>query len=284
MTSRYGSIVQHSGGYPGFGSHMRWHPATGTGAIVLANGTYAAAGALAGELLAAVLAELPAASPGRRLRGPVPVADGSQTAGPWPETLAAQDAVNGLLQGWDDEVAERLFTANVAQDRPLAQRRADIARLRERIGEFRPDPDRPAESDSPAHCRWWLTGPHGRATAAIKLAPLTEPRVQQLVLAVPPAPDSALGRALAAVLATINAGALQWPPGLAVAAGAESALRQLRLAAAWAGQCQPGGCLAGDGSSAVTIELTGPTGQATLTVEVSGPGPELQRAEITLLP
>ncbi len=263
---------------------MRWHPATGTGAIVLANGTYAAAGALAGELLAAVLAELgppPAGAAGCAARSRWPTA--ARPRGRGRRLLAAQDAVNGLLQEWDDEVAERLFTANVALDRPLAQRRADIARLRERIGEFRPDPDRPAESDSPAHSRWWLTGPHGRATAAIKLAPLAEPRVQQLVLAVPPAPDSALGRALAAVVATINAGALQWPAGLTVADGAASALRQLRLAAAWAGQCQPGGCLAGDGSSTATVELTGPTGQATLTVEVSGPGPELQRAEVTLL-
>jgi CubicO group peptidase (beta-lactamase class C family) len=38
-----GSISHHSGGYPGYGSQMRWHPATGLGAIVLANSTYAAA-------------------------------------------------------------------------------------------------------------------------------------------------------------------------------------------------------------------------------------------------
>ena len=301
----HGSIVQHSGGYPGYGSHMRWHLATGTGAIVLANGTYAAAGALAGELLAAALPERPAA--GYRMRGPVPVAEGTEAdgagadgtstdatgthatgtdgtgaAGPWRDTLAAQDAVNGLLQDWDDEVAGSLFTANVAQDRPLAQRRADIARLRERIGEFAPDPDRAAEFDSPAHCRWWLTGPRGSASVQIKLAPLTQARVQQVVLAVPPAPDSALAKTTAAVIATINAGAAEWPADLAVAPGAD--LRQLRLAAAWAGQCQPGGWAAGDGSSTATVELTGSTGQVVLTVEVSGPGQQLQRAEVTLLP
>ena len=36
-----GRVVSHSGGYPGFGSNMRWHPATGTGVIALGNGTYA---------------------------------------------------------------------------------------------------------------------------------------------------------------------------------------------------------------------------------------------------
>ena len=168
-------------------------------------------------------------------------------------------------------MAGSLFTANVAQDRPLAQRRADIARLRERIGEFAPDPDRPAEFDSPAHCRWWLTGPRGSASVQIKLAPLMQARVQQVVLAVPPAPDSALAKTVAAVIATINAGAAEWPADLAVAPGAD--LRQLRLAAAWAGQCQPGGWAAGDGSSTATVELTGPTGQVVLTVEVSGSGP-----------
>ncbi len=56
----YGTIVQHSGGYPGYGSQMRWHPATGIGTIVLANSTYAAAGALAGELLAELLKARPA--------------------------------------------------------------------------------------------------------------------------------------------------------------------------------------------------------------------------------
>ena len=280
----FGSIIQHSGGYPGYGSHMRWHPATGTGAIVLANSTYAAAGALAGDLLAAVLAGT-SADAGYRMRGPVPVADGALAAAPWPETRAAQDAVNNLLQEWDDEVAARLFTPNVAEDRSLALRRADIARLRERIGDFGPDPDFPAEYDSPAHCRWWLTGPHGRATVQIKLAPLAEPQVQQLVLAVPAAPDSALGRALTALLDIVNAGARHWPAGLATATGADTGptLRQLRLAAAWAGACQLGGCLAGDGSGTTTVELAGSTGRATLTVDVSGPGQELQRAEVALL-
>ncbi len=95
----FGTIVQHSGGYPGYGSQMRWHPATGLGTIVLANSTYAAAGALAGELLAALLAAQPRAAGqagAYRLRGPVPA-----PAGPWPETLAARDSVSALLQEWD---------------------------------------------------------------------------------------------------------------------------------------------------------------------------------------
>jgi len=49
--AEHGRIVQHSGGYPGFGSHMRWHLASGMGVIVLANGTYAPAHPLASRML-----------------------------------------------------------------------------------------------------------------------------------------------------------------------------------------------------------------------------------------
>src|SRR6266700_2880719 len=49
-----GRIVSHSGGYPGFGSNMAWHPATGTGVIALGNSTYASMAPLAARLLEAV--------------------------------------------------------------------------------------------------------------------------------------------------------------------------------------------------------------------------------------
>jgi hypothetical protein len=159
----FGDIVQHSGGYPGFGSNMRWHPATGLGVIVLANGTYAPAGALASDLLAMLLTAATANGgqpPDCVLSGPVP-----EPAGPWPETLAARDAADELLQSWDDEVASRLLAPNVHLDQPLTARQADIATLRERIGSFHRDEDRATECESPARCRWWLTGPGGTVVA-----------------------------------------------------------------------------------------------------------------------
>jgi CubicO group peptidase (beta-lactamase class C family) len=121
-----GRIVSHSGGYPGFGSNMAWHPATGTGVIALANSTYAAMAPLAARLLEAVVrqGEPVAYGPGLALGAP----------GPWPETLAAKDAVSELLQTWDDAAAQRLFSPNVAQDAPFAERQRRIALVRERIG------------------------------------------------------------------------------------------------------------------------------------------------------
>ena len=278
----HGTVVQHSGGYPGYGSQMRWHPKTGLGAIALANSTYAHAGALAGELLAALLAADARSAAQRgdyRLRGPVP-----DPGGLWPETIAARDAVDHLLQDWDQAIAGWIFAPNIDMDQPLEQRRADIARLRERIGPFRTDSSRPAESDSPAQCRWWLTGPNGTVAAQIRLAPLSEPLVQQLTVAVPPAAGSGLHRALEALIDTLNSGATDWPAGLVAADGvsADRVLRRLRMAAAWAGRGAIDRYQAGNGDTSTTVRLTGTTGNVVMTVEISESSQELLRAEISL--
>ena len=197
-----GRVVSHSGGYPGFGSNMRWHPATGTGVIALGNSTYSAMMALAARLLAAAIPhrEPPAWGYGVALAPPGPgqpvrQAAGQQAApGPWPETLAARDAVSGLLRSWDDAQADRLFSPNVAQDAPFAERRQVIALIRERIGDFRDDTSREPEFDTPAHCRWWLAGERGVVQAQIQLNPERPPRVQSLTLAVPPAAGTPLAR------------------------------------------------------------------------------------------
>ncbi len=280
--SAFGTIVQHSGGYPGYGSQMRWHPDTGLGAIVLCNSTYAHAGGLASQLLAALLES----EAGQARAGGAPVTAGPVPApgGPWPEILTARDAVGALLQDWDVEVAARLFTPNVDLDRPLGQRQADVQRLRERIGAFRPDPSRPLECDSPAHCRWWLTGTGGTVAVQIKLPPLRQPLVQQLLVAIPPAAGSVLAGILGQLIATISAGPAGWPEGLALAAGLEPAraLRQLRLAAAWAGTCDLDCYLSGNGSSSVTVRLSGTTGAAELSVDVDEASGAISRVEVAL--
>jgi CubicO group peptidase (beta-lactamase class C family) len=311
---RFGTVVQHSGGYPGYGSQMRWHPATGLGVIALGNSTYAGVGALAGEALAALVTDQlaaavsgPAAAPRRQMRGPAPVQPGQPREpgqrrepgepgqpgrtgqepgepGPWPETMAAMTAVNELLRQWDEATADGLFAPNVALDRSLPQRAADLDRLRARIGDFTLDPARALEYDSPAHCRWWVTGERGSACVQIRLAPLADPLVQQLIVAVPPEPDSALDQAVRMLVATMNDGAREWPAGLSAAVSTDHILRQLRLAAAWTGPCEPGGWLAGDGGTTATLELTGLAGRAALSVEITRTGLVLQRADASLQP
>ncbi|MEP7024299.1 MAG: serine hydrolase domain-containing protein [Actinomycetota bacterium] len=298
----HGRIVQHSGGYPGFGSHMRWHQATGLGVVALANGTYAGAPALGARLLGAILTASANAA-GQTLNGAGQTVNAAGTAAavagtgqvrgpapapgePWPETMAAQQAVMQLLGSWDDAAAEELFSPNVAWDQPFAARRQDLAQLRERIGDFAKDTGRPAESDSPAHRRWWLRGEHGVAQAEIRLNPEAQPRVQSLTLAVPPAPGGALAGLLCALVDLLNDGARDWPAGITVSAALDTGLllRQLRMAAGWAGQCQPGAYCSGDGSASAAVELSGETGELVLSVTADPASGQLMQADILLRP
>lgn len=111
---RFGSIVSHSGGLPGYGSNMRWLPGRRVGVVTLANATYAPMGALAQEMLG-VLDDhglVPATA--------VPIAAALQRAA---ESLLA------LLNSWDEKAADALFSDNVAQDEPYATRAAAAAAL-----------------------------------------------------------------------------------------------------------------------------------------------------------
>jgi CubicO group peptidase (beta-lactamase class C family) len=274
-----GRIVSHSGGYPGFGSNMRWHPATGTAVIALGNGTYSPMYALAELVLKALLTRIPAAQVAL-----APAVRGARGGAPWPETLAAADAASALVGHWDDARADALFTENVALDRPYPERQADLALLRERIGAFSVDESRPAESDTPAHRRWWLAGEHAVVAAAIQLNPQRPPRVQSLSVAIPPAPGSVLARALAAVAGWLNDGAADWRSVLPFAPEADGGLiaRRLRMAAAWAGPVTPGAYQAGDGSSSATLALVGEHATVTLSLLVNPSTGEIRQADVAL--
>ncbi|HEX3387949.1 MAG TPA: serine hydrolase domain-containing protein [Streptosporangiaceae bacterium] len=298
-TSAWGRLVYHSGGYPGFGSHMRWHPETGFGVVVLANSTYAGASVLAARLMEEVLKAAAAqdrpATGGAAgvqaaggapamVRGPAPA-----PGGPWPETLRARQVVTGLLTHWDDEVAEQLFADNVALDQPLDRRRERIARMWERLGAPHPSTQgapRPAEFDSPAHCRWWLRGEHGDTQAEILLTPESPPRVQLLTVTVPPAADSPLWRQTQALIDLLNSsltdGGPHWPAELPVSGLVDTGLllRQLRMASAWAGTCRPGAFCGGNGQTTTAIELDGEHAGLTLTVELDRGQQSLRRVDI----
>jgi CubicO group peptidase (beta-lactamase class C family) len=278
----YGRLVSHAGGYPGFGSNMRWHPATGTGVITLGNSTYAAMVPLASRLLDTILGhhDPPAYGYGVAL-APAGTA-GPRQAGPWPQTLAARDAVSALLRSWDDAEAARLFSPNVAQDAPFAERRQAIALTRERIGDFRDDDSRLPEYDTPSHCRWWLAGERGVVQAQIQLNPERPPRVQSLTLAVPPAAGTPLGDTLDAVLAWLNGTDTAWPRSVPVAGTVDAGLlaRRLRMAAVWAGSCQLGAFKAGDGNATVAVELAGEHATLTLALVVDPSEGLLRQADI----
>lgn len=275
----FGRIVSHSGGYPGFGSNMRWHPGSGTGVIALGNSTYAPMMTLATRLLDAVLEhrERPASGYAVALAPAGP--DG---AGPWPETLAARKAVSALLRSWDDTQASRLFSSNVALDAPFDERQQVIAMIRERIGDFGDDVGRYPEFDTPAHCRWWLAGERGVVQAQIQLNPERPPRVQSLTLAVPPAADSPLADTLTTLLGWLNGAEPDWPGSIPVTEAVDAGLlaRRLRMAAVWAGPARVGAYRAGDGATSVAVELVGEHATLTLTLVVDPASGALRQADM----
>jgi hypothetical protein len=185
-----GTIVAHSGGYPGFGSHMRWHPASGVGVIVLGNRTYFPASKIAERMLTSLVrAEV---APIRR-----------PTAAPALD--AAMRSIERLLAGWDDDLAAGTFSMNVEMDETIARRRAAVDRIRDAHGTLRRS-DQAPRLWSPLGAEWWLEGGpgRGRVKVEITLDPQHEPRVQHLELTSVPEPGADLRTAAEEVVASVN--------------------------------------------------------------------------------
>jgi hypothetical protein len=163
--TRWGHIAGHSGGYPGYGSHMRWHPTTGIGVIALGNGRYTPASTPAAAALEIVLASV--AAPSRRISR-------------WSRTRELQRAAHQLVVRWDDFVADQIFAANVDVDLARDARRAEVLNVTEQLGTISPDADPMPTSATAAEIDWWITGEHGRARVELMLTPHRDPLVQEI--------------------------------------------------------------------------------------------------------
>ena len=167
---RHGRIVAHSGGYPGYGAHMRWHTSSGIGVLAFENGRYSQPMRPATEALSLILDEVirPEAEPTL-----------------WPETRAARQSIERLLRGWDDSVAAELFADNVDLDEPISRRRREIAEL---VAEVDLDPEvlpllqAAPSSRTPAQLSWSVPGRNGSLRCEISLNPTEPPKVQRLVV------------------------------------------------------------------------------------------------------
>jgi CubicO group peptidase (beta-lactamase class C family) len=257
---QHGRIVSHSGGYPGFGSNMRWHQASGLGVIALTNLRYGPATMLARDMLRALLAA--DVAPVRRTR-------------PEPRTEAARAAVEQLLASWDDEVALRLFAMNVELDEPVLDRKTTIAGLRERHGALRRDTSEPDQSRTPFHLVWWLTGDRGgRVRVEILLSPEISPTIQTFSVTSVPEPPPDLRRAAETLVAALTPPegrpvAIDWPSSLSVGEKVDLGLvvRSMRAAEARFGPIGLGPVIAGDGETKATFRLDSSRGRLDLVLE-----------------
>jgi CubicO group peptidase (beta-lactamase class C family) len=170
----WGRSVYHSGGYPGFGSHMRWHPASGLGIVALANGTYAPMSKVATAALGDLVTQLPA--PTRPPAVSLPILD------------AAQEAVTDWLSGAHPEgeaaVALRgLCADNVEIDVPWPERVAVWYALRRSHGVLKAVPHS-ATRPSPGAVSWQMAGqePSDRVRVTVSLAPHNPGLVQSVAV------------------------------------------------------------------------------------------------------
>ncbi len=117
---RLGTVIGHSGGLPGYGSHMRWIPDRGVGVVAVSNVTYGYMQAACAEALdvLADLDRLPAVA--------APVAT--------PALRAAADRAVALANDWRDDAAREMFADNVADDESFERRSAEAARAVARHG------------------------------------------------------------------------------------------------------------------------------------------------------
>ena len=254
-----GRIVGHGGGYPGFGSHMRWHPASGIGVVGLANGRYAPVVDATSEALALLVGR--DLAPIRRPR-------------PWVATTAARASVERLFEAWDDELAGTLFAPNVALDEPPPARRAELERIRSVHGRLRADDDAAPESRSVAHLAWWLAGERGRVRVEILMSPDRPARIQSLIVTSVPAPPPALAVVARRIVELLALPGPSWPEELRLAGTVDRPAldRELRAAEALFGPVVLGPPTGGDGKTDATWLLSGERGNLTLTVAIEADG------------
>lgn len=175
---RYGRVVQHSGGLPGFSSHMRWHVASGLGSVAFGNSDAFEAGRLATRALDEVL-RLAHATPAS---GPV-----------WPAAADAAVRIDRRIRAGEPFSSfAGLFAENVLMDVPASVRERELAAALDRVGGIaEPQPlfaARTAVSDDPSELSWRIACERGALRCSIRLIGLPEPLVQRL--SVTPDPES----------------------------------------------------------------------------------------------
>ncbi|PYD02383.1 2', 3'-cyclic nucleotide 2'-phosphodiesterase [Microbacterium esteraromaticum] len=172
---RFGRIVQHSGGLPGFSSHMRWHPASGIGVVAFGSSDSFGAGRIAGLMLHDVL---------RAVEAPAAIVR------PWPRTIAAAERIDRLMRSgrplrqpssWAD-AAE--LARNVLRDVPADVRTRRLRAATDEVGA--PDADAPplaariVSAADASTLRWTVPCAAGALVCDLRMVGLRQPIVQAL--------------------------------------------------------------------------------------------------------
>lgn len=128
LDSRFGRVICHSGGYPGYGSHMRWFPDIDLSIVVLGNTTYFPAERVVRDAIDAAWAAA-VGTPGLELSR-------TTTVAPVPYYFAQEEQSETVLRAanlvidFDDVIADELFSVNMDLDVPRSERREHFAEWR----------------------------------------------------------------------------------------------------------------------------------------------------------
>jgi hypothetical protein len=256
-------VVAHSGGLPGFGSHMRWLPEHGVAIIAMGNLTYTSWGRVTEDALDAL----------ERTGGLKP-----RTPQPSAVLVNARAAVNRLIERWNDGEAKAVAADNLFLDTPMELRRKQIEAIRARLGVCRADGA--FDVENALRGAWKMTCDRGALRVAITLAPTMPPKVQFWEIApvgrLPPAVDSAV-KAITGMVGAPDRAALAGM--LDAGVDADALARQLHAASAW-GSCKVDDVISGGSDRGARVRLACARGSLDLTVEVDPAAGKVRRATL----
>ena len=160
---RFERIVAHGGGLPGFGSYMAWLPEYGVGMFAMANMTYVGPSAPINKSWDLLL------KTGALEKRELPAS---------PMLSKMREHIVSLWKSWNDAEAKQVAAMNFFLDVPVAQRRAEMGKLKEEVGE--------CSAFGPVIPENWLRGQFnmtcsgGIVGAFYTLAPTQPPALQHL--------------------------------------------------------------------------------------------------------
>ena len=163
--STLGRRLHHPGGLPGYGSHMLFLPGARFGVFAFGNRTYAPMSRITVRVAETFQALQPAPPP----------------AAPSPWLKRAVEAVVRAYETGRIEAAEPVLAGNLLLDTPVRLRNAELAGLKQRLGEGRLDTIEPTHALAG---RFVLACDRGRLRGTITLSPEAEPGIQKLSFSV----------------------------------------------------------------------------------------------------
>ncbi|HZB47099.1 MAG TPA: serine hydrolase domain-containing protein [Pyrinomonadaceae bacterium] len=237
---RFGYVVGHSGGLPGYGSLMSWLPEHGVGLIAMGNQTYSGFGGLFNDALTA-LHRTGALQP--------------RVVRPSPALVEAQRDVTQLVLKWDAGLASRVAADNLFMDEPAERRAARLRELATKHGACR-SAEGAIEAENALRGSWKMPCERGWLNVSVTLAPTAPPRVQSLSVRGVIPPGEEMTKAVESVLGLMRGWDAKAAEALlAPGANAEQIRRHVAASSAW-GACKVRDHLGGDGARDSTVRLT----------------------------